>query len=139
MIEAKYYNTGLQDDDFGIEDAPAPAPPMTSDDESQQHQLETEVSDNNATDKEPAGPETSDESPEEAAPSKKSKFSLKINLKKEKPEKAEKEEKAESQRPKPAKFFKSPSFKSPSPGTGSRRTPKTSPGVNFIKLFFLRH
>ena len=122
----------LLDEEFGIEEPPPP-PPMTSDDDEaqpqhqqQQHQHqqyhETETSDNNTTEQQ----ETSDESPEEArtAPgTKKSKFSLKINLKKDKPEK---EEKAESSRPKPAKFFKAPSFKSPKTSS-NRRTPKTSP------------
>ena len=62
----------------------------------------------------------SDESPNEVAPQK-SKFKLKINLKKDKPVKEAKPD----TRPKPAKFFKSPSFKSPA--SNKRTTPKTSP------------
>ena len=108
----------LLEDDFGFEET-LPSPTMTSGDEAQQPQTQTdtELSDNNAT--EPQATETSDEGPRETVQTKKSKFSLKINLKKD--NKPEKEEKAE--RPKPAKFFKSPSFKSPS----RNRTPKTSP------------
>jgi hypothetical protein len=106
----------LLDDDFGIEEPP----PMSK-------ETDTEMSDNNA---EHDVQETSDESPNEVAPPppSKSMFKLKINLKKDKPEK---EEKHHDNRPKPAKFFKSPSFKSPS--SSKRATPKTSPESKVVR------
>ena len=105
----------LLDDDFGIEEPP----PMSK-------ETDTEMSDNNA---EHEVQETSDESPNEAAPVPplKSMFKLKMNLKKDKPAKEEKHD----NRPKPAKFFKSPSFKSPS--SSKRATPKTSPESKVVR------
>ena len=102
----------LLDDDFGIEEG---APKSM---EPEKPTTDTDFTDENTEHE--ADQETSDEASQQRA--QKPKFKLNLNFKKDKPQKEVKPD----ARPKPAKFFKSPSWKSPS--SNKRTTPRTSPG-----------